>query len=100
MIRMANLAIVGSYKVNGVAAIHAEIVKSDVFPVFVEYYKRKGINDKFIGITNGVTCRRWLAQCNPTLGKVITRCLGSDKWVRDLDLLEGLKKFANDKKTQ
>ena len=61
---MAHLAIVGSFKVNGVAAIHAEIVKSDVFPQFVEYYKRKGINDKFIGITNGVTCRRWMAQAS------------------------------------
>jgi len=98
MIRMAHLAIIGSQKVNGVAAIHAEIVKSDVFPQFVEYYKRKGINDKFIGITNGVTCRRWMAQCNPALSTVITKCLGSDKWVRDLSLLDGLKKYANDDK--
>jgi len=98
MIRMANLAIVGSFKVNGVAAIHAEIVKSDVFPVFVEYYAKKGITDKFIGITNGVTCRRWLAQCNPTLNSLITKTLGTDRWVRDLSLLDGLKKFANDEK--
>ena len=96
--RMAHLAIVGSYKVNGVAAIHAEIVKSDVFPQFVEFYRRKGITDKFIGITNGVTCRRWMAQCNPALSAVITKALGSDKWVRDLDQLEGLKKFKDDDK--
>lgn len=97
-VRMANLAIVGSYKVNGVAAIHADIVKADVFPHFVEYYKKKGITDKFIGITNGVTCRRWMAQCNPTLSALISKCLGSDKWVRDLDLLQGLKKFVDDDK--
>lgn len=96
MFRMAHLAIVGSFKVNGVAAIHAEIVKSDVFPQFVDYYKRKGVTDKFIGITNGVTCRRWMAQCNPSLSAVITKALGSDKWVRNLDLLEGLRKFEND----
>jgi starch phosphorylase len=95
---MAHLAIVGSFKVNGVAAIHAEIVKEDVFPQFVEFYKRKGINDKFIGITNGVTCRRWMAQCNPELSSVITKALGSDRWVRDLDQLEGLKKFKDDDK--
>mmetsp|Transcript_76728 Transcript_76728/g.206755 ORF Transcript_76728/g.206755 Transcript_76728/m.206755 type:complete len:495 (+) Transcript_76728:165-1649(+) len=98
MVRMANLAVVGSHKVNGVAAIHAEIVKSDVFPAFVEYYKRRGITDKFIGITNGVTPRRWMAQCNPELSALITKCLGTEKWVRDLSLLEGLKKFADDEK--
>jgi starch phosphorylase len=98
MFRMAHLAIVGSYKVNGVAAIHAEIVKSDVFPQFVDYYAKKGINDKFIGITNGVTCRRWLAQCNPSLNVLITKTLGSDKWIRDLSLLEGLKKHADNDK--
>jgi len=98
MFRMAHLAIVGSYKVNGVAAIHAEIVKEDVFPQFVEFYKRKGITDKFIGVTNGVTCRRWMAQCNPALSSVITKALGSDKWIRDLDLLEGLRKFKDDDK--
>lgn len=98
MVRMANLAIVGSYKVNGVAAIHADIVKADVFPHFVEFYKKKGITDKFIGVTNGVTCRRWMAQCNPSLAALITKCLGSDRWVRDLSLLEGLKKFADDDK--
>ena len=98
MFRMAHLAIVGAFKVNGVAAIHAEIVKEDVFPQFVEFYKRKGITDKFIGVTNGVTCRRWMAQCNPTLSSVITKALGSDKWIRDLDLLEGLRKFKDDDK--
>ncbi len=86
------------WQVNGVAAIHAEIVKSDVFPAFVEYYKRRGITDKFIGITNGVTPRRWMAQCNPELSALITKCLGSDKWIRDLSLLDGLKKFADDDK--
>jgi glycogen phosphorylase len=98
MFRMAHLAIVGSFKVNGVAAIHAEIVKEDVFPQFVEFYKKKGINDKFIGVTNGVTCRRWMAQCNPALSAVISKALGSDKWIRDLDLLEGLRKFKDDDK--
>ena len=80
---MAHLAIVGSFKVNGVAAIHAEIVKSDVFPQFVEYYKRKGINDKFIGITNGVTCRRWMAQAShdKSLVQVIFRRMRTESVV-------------------
>ncbi len=82
------------------AAIHAEIVKSDVFPTFVDYYKKRGITDKFIGITNGVTPRRWMAQCNPELSAIITKCLGTDKWIRDLSLLDGLKKFADDDKVQ
>jgi glycogen phosphorylase len=85
-------------QVNGVAAIHAEIVKTDVFPAFVEYYKKRGITDKFIGITNGVTPRRWMSQCNPELSAIITKCLGTDRWIRDLSLLEGLRKFADDDK--
>ncbi len=69
-----------------------------MFPTFVDYYKKRGITDKFIGITNGVTPRRWMAQCNPELSAIITKCLGTDKWIRDLSLLDGLKKFADDDK--
>ncbi|KAJ1487587.1 hypothetical protein T484DRAFT_1744944 [Baffinella frigidus] len=83
MFRMAHLAIL-----SGMAPP----------PPLPHFSGSQGITDKFIGITNGVTCRRWLAQCNPTLNTLITKTLGSDKWIRNLDLLDGLKKFADNDK--
>lgn len=64
-IRMANLCIVGSHKVNGVAAIHSELLKTTLFKDFVDIFP-----NKFINITNGVTTRRWLACCNPLLAEL------------------------------
>jgi starch phosphorylase len=85
-IRMANLAIIGSHKVNGVAAIHTDILKGQVFHDFVTLWP-----EKFLNITNGVTPRRWLRQCNPWLSNVITRALGDASWVTNLDRLARLK---------
>lgn len=91
LVNMAYLAVVGSFAVNGVAAIHSEIIKTDIFPQFVDIFP-----EKFQNKTNGVTLRRWLAYCNPELSSLITEALGTDSWVRDAKLLAGLKPFAED----
>ncbi|GAA6010057.1 hypothetical protein JCM11491_005847 [Sporobolomyces phaffii] len=93
MVRMANLAVIGSHKVNGVAALHSDLVKSDLFPDFVDFFG----SSKFTNVTNGVTPRRWLLQANPSLARLITDALKSEDWLTDLTKLEGLSKFANDK---
>eukprot|EP00826_Nyctotherus_ovalis_P006952 TRINITY_DN1169_c0_g1_i1.p1 TRINITY_DN1169_c0_g1~~TRINITY_DN1169_c0_g1_i1.p1 ORF type:complete len:839 (-),score=216.63 TRINITY_DN1169_c0_g1_i1:147-2663(-) len=100
-VKMANLCIVGSHKVNGVARIHTELIKNWLFKDFIEYYKRvdpKG-GDKFINITNGVTPRRWILCANPRLSSLITRKLGHSKWVTDLSLLSDLKNYSEDEET-
>ena len=93
--RMANLAVVGSHAVNGVAALHTELLKKDLFPEFDALYA-----GKFQNKTNGITPRRWLLDCNPRLAKLMTEKLGSAAWVRNLDLLRGLEKFADKKDFQ
>ena len=90
-VRMAYLAVVASSNVNGVAAIHSEILKHDVFKSFYEVFP-----EKFQNKTNGVTPRRWLAFCNPLLRDLITETLGSDDWINDLDGLTELRKHADD----
>jgi glycogen phosphorylase len=91
MVRMANLAVVGAHTVNGVAALHTALLKQDLFPEFDALYP-----GKFQNKTNGITPRRWLLKCNPRLSDLITRRLGHARWVRDLDLLRGLEKSADD----
>ncbi len=93
-IKMANLAIFGSKKVNGVAYLHTEILKNDIFKDFNEMYP-----EKFIHITNGVTPRRWLHYSNPLLSKFITDRIGKE-WITDFHKIENLRKFASDKKSQ
>jgi len=88
-VRMANLAVVGSHTVNGVAALHTELLKRELFPEFSELYPQK-----FQNKTNGITPRRWLLQCNPRLATFITRTLGHADWVRDLDRLGELEAHA------
>ncbi|KAI9476360.1 MAG: glycosyl transferase [Benjaminiella poitrasii] len=95
-VRMAHLAVVGSHTVNGVAALHSDLIKKYLFNDFVKYYGP----EKFINITNGITPRRWLYQSNPGLRDLITTTLGSEAWATKLELLEGLKKHADDPQFQ
>ncbi len=90
-IRMAHLAIVGSHSVNGVAELHSELVKTRLVPDFYALWK-----DKFNNKTNGVTPRRWIAQANPSLSKLLTDTVGSNAWITDLDKLRVLEKYADD----
>ncbi len=91
-VRMANLAVVGSHKVNGVAALHSKILKESLFRDFAEIEP-----DKFINKTNGITPRRWLLMSNPELSELITEKIGED-WVTNLDELKKILKFKKDKK--
>jgi starch phosphorylase len=90
MIRMSYLAIVGSFSVNGVAALHSRLLTEGLFRDFAELWPSK-FNNK----TNGVTQRRWLAACNPGLASLITEKIGSD-WATDLEQLRQLEAFADD----
>ncbi|GAB2234229.1 hypothetical protein Droror1_Dr00003472 [Drosera rotundifolia] len=90
LIRMANLCVVGGHAVNGVAEIHSEIVKKDVFNDFYELWP-----EKFQNKTNGVTPRRWIRFCNPALSEVITKWTGSEDWILDTEKLSILEKFAD-----
>jgi starch phosphorylase len=89
-VRMAHLAIVGSYSVNGVAALHTELLKEGLFRNFYQLWP-----EKFNNKTNGVTPRRWLAFCNPKLASLISKSIG-EKWVTDLDQLRQLSPLAED----
>jgi starch phosphorylase len=88
-VRMAWLAIVGSFSVNGVAALHSRLLKEGLFRDFVDLWPGK-FNNK----TNGVTPRRWVAHANPGMSALITRQIGED-WVADLSQLERLKPLAD-----
>jgi glycogen phosphorylase len=90
-VRMANLAVVGSHKVNGVAGLHSQLLRERVMPEFNKIYP-----DKFINITNGITHRRWLLKCNPELSALITDKIGKT-WVENLEELKKLEPFATDK---
>lgn len=90
MVRMANLCVIAAHTVNGVAAIHSEIVKDEVFNDFYKIWP-----SKFQNKTNGVTPRRWLSFCNPELSKIITKWVGSDDWVLKTDDLAKLRQFAD-----
>jgi starch phosphorylase len=92
--RMANLAIVGSHRVNGVAKLHTELLKTRVVKDFADLWP-----ERFVAITNGVTPRRWLKSCNPRLSGAITHRIG-EGWVRDLDRLAELAEFADDPEIQ
>lgn len=89
-VNMAHLSIVGSHAVNGVARIHSEIIKSDVFKDFYEMTP-----EKFQNKTNGITPRRWLLLCNPSLSDLIAEKIGNE-WITHLDELTKLKPLAKD----
>jgi starch phosphorylase len=89
-VRMAYLAIIGSHTVNGVAAIHSDLLKTTLFADFHRIYPKK-----FINVTNGITPRRWLNQANPQLTELITSRIGNG-FVQDLAQLQGLVPYAED----
>lgn len=91
MVRMANMAVYASSYTNGVAAIHTEILKAETLKDWYEIYP-----ERFQNKTNGITQRRWLALCNSELSDLITRLLGNDGWIKNLDELAKLKKYADD----
>ncbi|HMP71665.1 MAG TPA: glycogen/starch/alpha-glucan phosphorylase [Kiritimatiellia bacterium] len=90
-VRMANLAMVGSHKINGVSALHTDLLKETVVPDFAEM-----MGEKFINKTNGITHRRWLLISNPKLSHLISEKIGTD-WVHDAEELKKLEPFAEDK---
>ncbi|MCF6187623.1 MAG: glycogen/starch/alpha-glucan family phosphorylase, partial [Desulfobulbaceae bacterium] len=89
-VRMANLAIIGSHSVNGVAALHTELLKNNLFHHFHEMYPER-LNNK----TNGITPRRWLLKCNPGLAGLIGEKIGLE-FITDLDRLRDLVPYADD----
>merc|ERR1739844_81381 len=93
-VNMAHLAIIGSHTINGVAAIHSELIKKHLFRPFYEFWP-----EKFQNKTNGITPRRWLLLCNPMLADLISEKIG-DNWPVHLDELVRLKEWANDPKFQ
>jgi starch phosphorylase len=93
MIRMAYLAIVGSHKVNGVAELHSDLIKTTIFRDFVKIFG----DDRFTNVTNGITPRRWLHQANPRLSELIASKCGGLGFLKDLTLLNKLEEFADDK---
>lgn len=90
-IRMANLCLASSHTINGVSALHSEILKQTIFS---DYYKIAP--EKFTNVTNGITHRRWLAQANPLLTEFIKELTGNDKFLTDPTALEKLVKFQGD----
>jgi len=89
-VRMGNLAFIGSHHVNGVSELHTELMAQTVFHDLHRVYP-----DRIVNMTNGVTPRRWLYNCNPSLSGLITETIGKE-WVGDLDRLAELKPYADD----
>ena len=89
-VRMANLAVVGSHSVNGVAKLHSQLLRRELLRDFFDLYP-----ERFNNKTNGVTPRRWLMACNPALARLITERIGAG-WVTDLEQLRGLEPAADD----
>lgn len=90
-IKMANLSVVASHTVNGVSALHSDIIKNSIFKDFYDVYPHK-----FTNVTNGIAHRRWLCQSNPELCELLSDCIG-DSYVLDASNLALFKKYENDK---
>ena len=88
-VRMANMTIFCTHKINGVAKLHSELLKKTVFHDISQMYP-----EKFTNVTNGVTQRRWLLHCNPLLSDLITSCIGFD-WITDFTKIENLAEHAS-----
>ncbi len=88
-VRMANLSVLASHTVNGVAALHTRLLREKLFPEWDELFP-----GRFVNITNGVTPRRWLSVCNPELASLITESIG-DGWTKDASELRKLEQFAD-----
>ncbi len=93
-VRMANLAIIGSRSVNGVAKLHTKILREQVFRDFYDLWP-----EKFNNKTNGITPRRWLKLCNPGLAELISDKIG-EAWITDLNKIAGIRKFSDDRDFQ
>jgi glycogen phosphorylase len=93
-VRMGNLAFVGSHSINGVSALHTDLMKKTVFQDLHALYPKR-INNK----TNGITPRRWLMQCNPGLTDLLRETIG-DQFMDNADALKALEPFAKDKAFQ
>ena len=89
LVRMAHLALVGSHSVNGVSALHTEILKQNNFSDFYALWP-----ERFVNVTNGITQRRWLLEANPRLAGLITDTIG-DAWITDLSELRRLESYAD-----
>ena len=89
-VRMANLATVGSHHINGVAALHSDLITKNLMPEFYDLWPHK-----FTNVTNGVTPRRWLADSNPALAEVLDEYVGED-WASHMDRLSDLEKYADE----
>lgn len=90
VVHMASLGIVGSRKINGVAALHSDLIKKTLFRDFYEIFPQR-----FTNKTNGITPRRWLRQCNRELADLLTEKIG-EGWITDLDKLRSVEKFVDD----
>lgn len=93
-VKMANLSIYGSHHVNGVAALHTEIIKRDIFKSFCDM-----MPEKFVNVTNGVTHRRWLLNANPALADLITSCISPD-WILNFAHIHQLHNHAHKREVQ
>ena len=91
VVRMANMCVVSAHTVNGVAQLHSDILKAELFADYVKIWPTK-----FQNKTNGITPRRWLKFCNPELSNIITKYLKTDQWVSNLDLLVDLRRVSLD----
>ncbi len=93
-VRMANLCVVGSNKVNGVSALHSDLLRTETMPEFDQVYP-----GKFTNVTNGITHRRWLLKANPALTDLVSENIGED-WKKDLSLIKAFEETAKSKKNQ
>ena len=89
-IKMANLCVIASHTVNGVSALHSDIIKNSIFKDFYDVYPKK-----FTNVTNGIAHRRWLCQSNPELSSLLTECIGGE-FVKDASTLSKFRQFEND----